>query len=209
MTETEDRRPLKSRSHAWVQDLAQTLVAKGITPNRVSMFGVGFAVLGFCFLWGAGRWPAGGIFLIPAAICVQGRLLCNLLDGMVAIEGGQKQKGGALFNELPDRIEDTLLLAGAGHAAGYIELGWICAVLAVFTAYIRAFGASLQQGQDFGGPFAKPQRMFVLTVGILIAFVEIFLPVKIYALVAALVVIAIGTFVTACLRVNRLYSKLP
>ena len=205
----ENRRPLKSRSLAWVRSLAANLVARGFTPNQISLAGIGFALIGFAMLYGAGRWPAGWIFLIPAAVCVQLRLLCNLLDGLVAVEGGKGEKGGELFNEVPDRIEDTLFLVGAGYAATHPQLGWLCAVLAVFTAYVRAIGASLGQGQDFGGPCAKQHRMFLLTIGLLIAPFFEFSSIGLNVLGWTLAVIAVGTAITAALRLHRIYAKMP
>ena len=43
-------------------------------------------------------------------------------------------------------------------------LGWLGALLAALTAYVRVFGGSLGFAQDFRGPLAKQQRMAVLTV---------------------------------------------
>jgi phosphatidylglycerophosphate synthase len=129
--------------------------------------------------------------------------MCNLLDGMVAVEGGLKGKAGDLFNEAPDRFADVVLLLGAGHAVGAEWFGWMAACGAVLTAYVRAFGASVGQGQDFCGPLAKPQRMFFLTVGSLGAIAH--RPV----LTWALWLIAVGAFFTAARRVVRLYRKLP
>lgn len=205
----DNRRPLKTRSQAWARNLAANIAQRGFTPNQISLAGIGFALIGFTFLYGAGHWPAGLIFLIPAAVCVQARLLCNLLDGLVAVEGGKKERGGELFNEVPDRIEDTLFLVGAGFACGNLSLGWLCAVLAVFTAYIRALGASFGQAQDFGGPCAKPHRMFLLTIALLIApfFRFFYVPVDIIAW--TLGVIAVGTACTAVLRLRRIYLRMP
>ncbi len=206
---TENRRPLKTRSQAWVKALTEKVVEKGFTPNQISLAGVGFALVGFALLYGAGRYPIGWIFLIPAAACIQARLLCNMLDGMVAVEGGKKEKGGELFNEVPDRVEDTLFFLGAGYACASVGLGWLCAVLAVFTAYVRALGASFGQPQDFGGPCAKPHRMFLLTVGLICdLFFKFFLP-QWNVLEWFLWLIAAGTAITAALRLRRIYAKMP
>lgn len=205
---TEDRRPLKSRSLGWVQALARMLARWKISPNLISAKGIGYAAIAFVLLYGISLgWPMPWLLLLLAALCVQCRLMCNLLDGMVAVEGGLKSKGGDLFNEIPDRIEDTLFLAGAGYASGHVEAGWICAVLAVFTAYLRAFGASLGQGQDFGGPCAKPQRMFLLTVALIAQAAVIFFGQPWNVLGWALWLIAILTAVTAVLRTGRMYRK--
>ncbi|NJS38761.1 MAG: CDP-alcohol phosphatidyltransferase family protein, partial [Rhodobacteraceae bacterium] len=58
------------------------------------------------------------LFLILAAATIQARLVCNLIDGMVAVEGGQGTKDGPFWNEAPDRASDLLFLLGAGIAAG-------------------------------------------------------------------------------------------
>src|SRR6202034_1657443 len=104
------------------------------------------------------------LLFVAVAVCIQLRLLSNLLDGLMAIEEDKKTATGALFNEFPDRVSDTLFLVGAGYASGSAELGWAAALLGVLTAYVRAMGASLGFGQDYSGPMAKQQRMFVLTV---------------------------------------------
>ena len=170
------------------------------------MAGIAFAALGASalVLLAYGRIPAPVGLLIGAA-GVQLRLLCNMLDGLVAVEGGLKSKAGDLFNEAPDRIEDVLLLVSAGIACGQPQLGWCCATLAVATAYFRAFGASLGFGQDFCGPCAKPHRMAILTAGLLVSLFPLHQPV----LEIALWVIAVLTAVTVARRIRHIYTKLP
>lgn len=172
------------------------------------MFGVLLSAVAFLVLWAISRgWLAAWLGFIAAALCVQGRLMCNLLDGLVAVEGGRKSKGGELFNEIPDRIEDSLFLAGAGMACGQVALGLAAALLAVFTAYVRAFGASVGQGQDFCGPLAKPQRMFFLTVGLLAAAAGALGSFNGNILAWMLAFIAFGTAVTAARRIVRTYRR--
>ena len=108
------RRPLKSRSSGWAVWLAGRLAHSAVTPNQISVLSILFAGLGAAVLM---LWP-GVPSLLVAAVCVQLRLLCNLLDGMVAIEGGKSSAVGALYNEFPDRIADSLLLVAPAYAAG-------------------------------------------------------------------------------------------
>jgi hypothetical protein len=49
------------------------------------------------------------------------------------------------------------------------ELGYIAALAALFTAYVRAEGKVAGAHQEFCGPMAKPQRMFLLTAACLYA----------------------------------------
>lgn len=207
-SEAADRRPLKSRSYGWVRRLSAALVRAKITPNGISVFGVLLANIAFWILAAVNfLWLPAWLGLLLAAACVQGRLMCNILDGLVAVEGGLKSKGGDLFNEIPDRIEDSLFLTGAGMACGHGALGLVASVLAVFTAYLRAFGASLGQGQDFCGPLAKQQRMFFLTVGLLAAAAGSLFHFTGNILAWMLAFIAAGTAATAARRIVRMYRR--
>lgn len=119
---------------------------------------------------GTAQGPIRSGLLIAAAAAIQGRLVCNLLDGMVAVEHGRGGPAGPIWNELPDRIADALFLVGAGWFATLAgvawarDAGWAAALLAVLAAYVRELGRGLGQPADFAGPGAKPQRMGLLTV---------------------------------------------
>jgi len=192
----EARRPLASRSSGWARYLAARLSASRVTPNQISVLSIAWAVLGGALLWWSPGWPA----FISAAICVQLRLVCNLLDGMVAIEGGKSTPTGALFNEIPDRLADPLFLVPLGYAAGHPWLGWLTGLLAVLTAYIRVLGGALGQLQDFGGLLPKQRRMAVLTLALLIQAIEDALWGSRVILLAAAIIIAVGSLVTCISR---------
>jgi phosphatidylglycerophosphate synthase len=197
------RRPLASRDTAWAATAARLLLRTPITPDQISLLGVGFAALGAWALVWETRWG-----LLVGALCVQLRLLCNLLDGMVAVEGGRGSPDGALFNEVPDRLEDSFLIVAAGYAAGLGWLGFTAALLAMFTAYIRVLGGALGFPQDFRGPMAKPHRMAALTVGAVAAFVESLVAPTRYCLALTLIVIAVGALVTAARRLAAISAQL-
>lgn len=204
------RRPLASRETAWARAAARRLSAGRITPNQISQAAIGFAALGALGLVASA--PLGGLYqaacLILAALCCQLRLVCNLLDGMVAVEGGKSAPDGPFWNEAPDRIADILLLAGAGIAAGLPALGWAAAAFAVLTAYLRELGRAEGHGGDFSGPMAKPQRMAVLTGAAVVAAFEPFGLSAPSILGAALWLVAIGAAATAARRSARLTAAL-
>lgn len=170
MSQPENRRPLTSRNSAWAAKLASWAVSREITPNQISQASMGFAAAGF-FLCAVST--QGGIVqflaLLLAAATLQARLVCNLIDGMVAVEGGRGAKDGPFWNEAPDRVSDFLFFAGAGLAAGQPDLGLLAAALCIGTAYLRELGRAEGLSPDFSGPLAKPQRMAVLTVGTVVA----------------------------------------
>lgn len=80
-----DRRPIQTRSKAWAKRMAAALAQRRITPNQISVASVIFALLGASLLlW----WPTP-LGLALCAITIQCRLLCNMFDGMVAVEWEQ------------------------------------------------------------------------------------------------------------------------
>lgn len=169
--EPTSRRPLASRNSGWAKTLAERAVLAGITPNQISQASVGFAALGALFfaLFPYGPGFVQSLMLLLAAGACQARLGCNLIDGMVAIEGGLGTMDGSFWNEAPDRASDLLLLSGAGLAAANPTLGLLAASFAIAAAYIRELGRAEGFAPDFSGPMAKPHRMAALTTGCLLA----------------------------------------
>jgi len=172
------RRPLKTRSTAWAQALARLLVRSGCSPNLISLASVVFALGGAAALAWIHRVPSGwpsALLALAAIAGIQLRLLCNLLDGMVAVEGGRGGPTGELYNELPDRIADVALIAVLALPAAQspwplpTTAAWLAATLAVLTAYLRALGVQAGAPAAFHGPMAKPHRMFLLSVACVVA----------------------------------------
>lgn len=174
MTES-DRRPLASRDTGLARRVAKWLAGTNLTPNQISMASIVFAVIAALAFWmsGSSTGLARGFWLLFGALGCQLRLLCNLFDGMVAIEGGKGAPDGPFWNEAPDRFADIVILVGVGFAVGFPALGWAGAAAAVLTAYIREIGVGQGMPADFSGPMAKPHRMAVVTGFALLA---IFVP---------------------------------
>lgn len=153
-----------------------------------------------------------GLLFLAAAVFIQLRLLCNLFDGMVAIEGGLKTKSGELFNELPDRFSDAVILVGAGYAVPATEwlhgLGWLAAVLSIITAYVRTLGVSAGTSQHFIGPMAKPQRMALLTAVCVAMSGLVFVGTPVDLVHPALGIMSAGCMVTIMRRVRRILREL-
>jgi phosphatidylglycerophosphate synthase len=200
-----NRRPLKSRGTAWARLATGLLLRTRVTPNQISTLGVLISIGGG---WAVVAAPGLPWLYLVGALAIQLRLLCNLFDGLVAMEGGRKSAYGPLYNEVPDRIEDSLFLIAAGYAAGLAWLGFTAALLAAVTAYVRALGGNFGLPQDFGGPMAKQQRMAALTLGLVAAFVEASWTGPFHALAIALGIIAAGTLGTIVRRILGIARQL-
>jgi CDP-diacylglycerol--glycerol-3-phosphate 3-phosphatidyltransferase len=204
MMDDASRRPIAARRAGWARWTAARLARSSVTPNQISMASVGFAAAGAAAM----LWGAGGPAWLLAALCVQARLVCNLLDGMVAIEGGKSTPAGALYNEFPDRIADSFFLIAVGYASGQDWLGWCAALLAALTAYVRVFGASLGQPPDFSGIMAKQRRMAALTAGLVIQAGAVFFTASRWPLLVTAIVIAAGSAVTCVTRSANILKRL-
>jgi|SRR5438270_8073500 len=208
------RRPLKTRQAAWAGALARLLVRWRVSPNAISIASVFFALAGATALYFSANFAGGGraLLLVLVVAGIQGRLLCNMLDGMVAIEGGRHTKSGEVFNDLPDRIADALIFIAAGYAARQhpfgVDLGYLAAVLSIFTAYVRMLGGASGLKQSFMGPMAKQHRMAVLTAACLLSIFETRFFAAGKVLWAALIVINLGCLVTIWRRTVRIAREL-
>ena len=208
------RRPLKTRSAAWPKTVARILIHAGLTPNQVSVLSIVFALGGAaCFVLVPGQTPEiGALLLLLAALMIQCRLLCNLVDGLMAVEGGMKSSTGNLYNDLPDRISDVATLLAVGCAlpdwSWGVSMGWLAAVSAVMTAYIRLLGGAGGTTQYFIGPMAKQQRMGLLTVAALLAAGERIIFQSNQTLRLALILIVAGSVLTCFRRLRRIAQEL-
>lgn len=212
--EVAGRRPISARDTRWAAACARCLARNGATPNGISIasavfgLGAGLAFLGTSRVEGAGRIA----LFVAAAAGIQSRLLCNLFDGMVAVEGGLRTKSGEIFNDLPDRFADWAILLGAGYAAGAgpqgVALGWAASLLAIFTAYVRALGSSAGARAHFEGPMAKQHRMAVMTAAALGSAGLAAGPGSIPLVQYALWIVVVGSAATVVRRAVRIVKEL-
>lgn len=206
------RRPLKTRQTKWSNNVAKYLSKKDITPNQISIMSIFFAILSaICIVLIPYSNPyLKVIFALLGAVFIQMRLLCNLFDGMVALEGGKSTKSGELYNDIPDRVSDSILFIALGYCVSYfpygVELGYLAALFAMMTAYVRVLGSSMKAGACFKGPMAKQHRMATMTFALIFSIFEMIFFNHNYILVIALFIIIIGSILTVLNRIYFIYK---
>jgi phosphatidylglycerophosphate synthase len=209
-----ERRPLKTRSRGSARAVAAWLARSGIRPNHISVLGVLFAAAAGAAFGALPHVdePLQAVLLVAAAASIQLRLLCNMLDGLLAVEGGLASPLGDLYNDVPDRIADVVILAGAGYAIAWPwgePLGWAAATAAVLTAYVRVLSGALGARQYFVGPMAKQHRMAVLTAACILSLGEVAVgDFESVVLAAALATILAGSLFTAGRRLSLVAREL-
>jgi phosphatidylglycerophosphate synthase len=209
-----DRRPIRARENKRVKATAAWLVRAGVRPNQVSLLSVVFSGLSAgCLFLAARSEPSWAIALfIAAGVFIPLRGLCNLCDGLMAVEGGLKTKSGAIFNDLPDRVSDPLLLVAAGYSITWAswarDLGWAAGLLAVMTAYVRVLGGTAGASQQFCGPMDKSPRMVVMMAACVLTAIELALGWIPRAMILGLGVIIAGCVITVFRRTLRIVGEL-
>ena len=164
--------------------IARVLVRAGVTPNALTMAGLGFTIAGgICLALGAGarlRWtldpgpfylyqPNAYLFLAGVLL-----LLCSagdMLDGAVARLGGRATTFGAFLDSTLDRFSDFAVYFGIAFyfaARGNIT-NTLLPILAVFaalmTSYTRARAEDLIQFCTVGY-WQRGERMAAVLIAV-------------------------------------------
>lgn len=204
------RRPLKTRDKNWPIYITNKLLDCSISPNQISVISVVFAVFaGLSFYYANNN----HYFWLIAALFIQLRLICNMLDGMVAVMGGKQSKLGEIYNDLPDRFADVIIILFFGSTVAnsdifYIStlsLIWLAALLAIFTAYIRTLLIAVQAPANYSGPMAKPHRMAIITFASLLCFGNAIANANYINLIvhSTLIILNVGMIITVIIRIKH------
>jgi CDP-diacylglycerol--glycerol-3-phosphate 3-phosphatidyltransferase len=150
--------------------VGQTLARTGITPNMITTAGLGGAIVA-AVLVARGQFLAGGIIMLAAAAL-------DLFDGVVARASGRVTLFGGVLDSLCDRLSEAAVLGGllfrlAGQGKREeVVLSFVAVVGSLLVSYLRARAeaAGLQLRE---GLFTRPERVIVLSIGLVFDIVRI------------------------------------
>lgn len=176
------------------EPLARSLMAIGLTPNRVTILGL-LVSAGCAYLLSQGMFLAGGAVLIFAG-------MMDMVDGALARRSGTASPRGALLDSVVDRVAEATVFLGLlvyyldPVSAAEIVLINVSLAGSFMVSYLRARGEGL--GVDCRvGIMTRPERVVALAVGLLLGQVTI-----------ALAVIAVLTVFTSLHRFWHIHSEL-
>ena len=176
------------------EPLARSLMAVGLTPNRVTFLGL-LVSAGCAYLLSQGMFVAGGGVLILAG-------MMDMVDGALARRGGTASPRGALLDSVVDRVAEATVFLGLlvfyldPVSATEIVLINVSLAGSFMVSYLRARGEGL--GVDCRvGIMTRPERVVALAVGLLLGQVTI-----------ALAVIAVLTVFTTLHRFWHIHREL-
>ncbi len=137
-----------------------------LNPNHITFLGIFFGL-------GAGVFALYGKFLFAGImIFVNGFL--DLMDGALARKLNMKSKRGAFFDSVADRFNEAIVLTGIGvyflrtseEPLIPVTLVLIALIGSMMTSYMRARMEGLGT-EGSPGFFTRPERVFVVMVGLL------------------------------------------
>jgi CDP-diacylglycerol--glycerol-3-phosphate 3-phosphatidyltransferase len=148
----------------WRDSLAKLLIRSNLSPNTLTLIGLGINLLATIAL--AYRHPAlAGIILIIAGAF-------DVLDGAVARKAGRVTDFGAFFDSVIDRYSDIAIFIGIiiyyarEKSIFYITLSGIALIGAIMTSYVRARAECIIPGCKVGF-MERPERTVTIIIGAL------------------------------------------
>lgn len=184
---------------SWARGLAEGVVTPlarlGVTPNAVTVAGFVFNVV-TAIVIATGHLTAGSILLFLSAGF-------DMLDGALARVSSQQSRFGAFLDSVLDRYSEATILGALVYV--FTVRGNVPVVLLVYAVAIGSLLISYARARAEGlgldakvGIAPRPERIIILGLGLLINFATA---------VAALVILAILTHVTAIQRLYHVWRQ--
>jgi len=187
----------KVASYYLTQPAVRILARTSITPNAITWFGFLLAVGAAAFIITGYLFAAGLVVLLAGFF--------DILDGALARHRNQTTRFGAVLDSTLDRLSEAVLLIGilvlyarAQSFAG-ILLVVVALVGSLLVSYIRARAEALGLKCEVG-LFTRPERVIILVLGLWLSQIN-------YALIIALAIIAILSFITAGQRLVYVWQQ--
>ena len=156
------RKTVYPKVESLLNDIAKKIEKYGITPNQLTLAGLGVNFL-TGWIYASGHLVLGGFFVIIAAFG-------DLLDGPLARVSGKASKFGALLDSTVDRYSDFFIFGGlALYFLRQEETLWFLIVLGIIagsfaTSYVKARAEGLGTTCDVGF-FERAERLIVFVFG--------------------------------------------
>ena len=187
----------KSVAYRLTKPVARFLARTHITPDAITWFGF-LLTIGAAVLIATEHLFAAGFLVLIASFF-------DALDGALARHTNRVTRFGAVLDSTLDRLSEAVLLIGilvlyarAQSFAG-ILLVVVTLVGSLLVSYIRARAEALGLKCEVG-LFTRPERVIILVLGLWLSQIN-------YALIIALAIIAILSFITAGQRLVYVWQQ--
>ena len=144
--------------------------ALGLTPDGVSVIAFVFAgAAGGAFAFAGGQGPTW--LYLAASFFVFANGWLDLVDGALARSLGTDSKGGDLLDHVLDRYADVIIIAGLAAGADAYALGLLAVTGVLLTSYLGTQIQAVGLGREYGGLLGRADRLALVGIVGVVAFV--------------------------------------
>jgi len=187
----------KRAAYQVARPLVRLLARTSVTPNALTWFGF-LISLGAAALIGTGHLLAAGFLVLFAG-------LFDMLDGALARYQNKVTRFGGILDSTLDRVTEMLLMlailiiyAREPSLPGIIMVG-VALPGSLLVSYVRARAEAANLKGETGW-FTRTERIIILALGLLLSGID-------YALLSALGVIALFSYVTVVQRLVHAWRQ--
>ncbi|HJH32792.1 MAG TPA: CDP-alcohol phosphatidyltransferase family protein [Methanosarcinaceae archaeon] len=196
-------RPLMSK---FIDPIAKVFAKAGISPNVISIISLIFAAMAGIYFYYSNGEP---FLVLIAGIFVFLNSFLDAIDGAIARHLNIAGVKGDFLDHVIDRYSDVFIICGI-FLGGHVEwkIGVITIVGVLLTSYLGTQAQALNIGRYYGGVMGRADRLTLIILASIIYFVY---PVYISGFSVlgwVMVVIAIGSHITALQRIIHIWKRL-
>ncbi len=187
----------KTAAHSITQPVVRLLAKTSITPNAVTWFGFIVTIIASILIVTGHLFVAGFVVLLAGFF--------DMLDGALARSTNQTTRFGAVLDSTLDRLAEAAVLLGIlvmyareQSTVGILAVG-LALVGSMMVSYVRARAEGVG-AEDEVGLFSRTERVVVIALGLLLSQIA-------YALLIALAIIIVFSFITVCQRLIYVWQQ--
>jgi CDP-diacylglycerol--glycerol-3-phosphate 3-phosphatidyltransferase/archaetidylinositol phosphate synthase len=189
-----------------LEPIAKVMANSGVSPNAVSMLSLIFAALSGLLYYYSTNSPA---LVLAAGLLVVLNSFFDAMDGPMARYLNIASAKGDFLDHVIDRYSDTFIICGiffGGHV--HWQIGAVAIVGVLLTSYLGTQAQALNLGRYYGGIIGRADRLVLI---MLTSLAYYFYPFEVYGfslLGWMILIIAIGSHITAFQRIAHIWKEL-
>ncbi|WP_407354708.1 CDP-alcohol phosphatidyltransferase family protein [Methanolobus sp. WCC5] len=196
-------RPIASKV---LEPLARLTADSGISPDLISMLSLLFALFAGLLYYYSSFDP---LLVLAAGLLVALNSLLDAMDGLMARYLNAASARGDFLDHVIDRYSDVFIICGI-FFGGYVDwrIGVITIVGVLLTSYLGTQAQALKLGRYYGGIIGRADRLVLIMVSSAFYFVYQGNVYGFSALGWMIIVIGVGSHITAFQRILHIWKQL-
>jgi CDP-diacylglycerol--glycerol-3-phosphate 3-phosphatidyltransferase/archaetidylinositol phosphate synthase len=189
-----------------LEPMARKIADFGISPNTISLLSLFFAIAaGFRYYYSA----SDPLLVLVAGLMVAFNSFFDAMDGLMARYLDTASARGDFLDHVIDRYSDVFIICGI-FFGGYVDwqIGVITIVGVLLTSYLGTQAQALKLGRYYGGIIGRADRLVLIILSSVIYYFYQGEVLGFSSLGWMILIIGIGSHITAIQRINHIWKQL-